>query len=71
MEGGDCPEYQRIPDICRRFGLSRSGVYRLASQGHIRLVKLAGRTVVDVITVRRYMAGLPLAAVSAPRQVSG
>ncbi len=69
-EGCDRPEYQRIPDICRRFGLSRSGVYRLAAQGHIRLVKLAGRTVVDVAAVRRYMAALPAAAIRAPREMS-
>lgn len=68
--GSDGPEYQRIPEICRRFGLSRSGVYRLAGQGHIRLVKLAGRTVVDVAAVRRYMAGLPQAAIRASREAS-
>lgn len=69
-EGGDGPEYQRIPNIRRRFGLSRSGVYRLAGQGHIRLVKLAGRPLVDVGSVRRYMAGLPPAAIRAAREAS-
>ena len=52
-------EYARIPAICARFGLSRSGVYRLADEGRLRLVKLRGSTLVDVQSVRALFAALP------------
>ena len=54
-------EFGRIPDACARFGLSRSGLYLLASERKIRLFKLAGRTLVDYASVRSYIASLPAA----------
>ena len=38
------PEYGRIPEACRRYGLSRSRLYLLAGDGHIRFVKVGSAT---------------------------
>ncbi len=58
--------YARIPIACQLYGLSRSGIYRLAADGHIRLVKLGGSTLVDCNSIRAFMAALPAASVRAP-----
>ena len=55
------PEFARIPTVCDRYGLSRTGVYRLAAEGKIRLVKLAGATLVDCGSVRAFLTSLPVA----------
>ena len=60
------PRYARIPLACRRYGWSRSGLYRLAGKGLIRLVKLDGTTLVDCETADAFMAGLPAASIRAP-----
>lgn len=52
-------EYARIRAVCSCFGLSKSGVYRLAGEGRIRLVKLGGSTLVDIKSVREMLAALP------------
>jgi hypothetical protein len=62
----DAPEYARIPEACRRYGVSRSGLYRLAGEAKIRLVKLAGATLVDCGSVRAFMHTLPPASVRVP-----
>ncbi len=61
------PRYARIPHACRRYGWSRSGLYRLAGKGLIRLVKLDGTTLVDCESADAFMAGLPAASIRAPR----
>jgi len=48
-----------LPRAPQVFGLSRSGLYRLAAEGRIRLVKLGCRTLVDAASVRRFLAELP------------
>jgi excisionase family DNA binding protein len=53
------PEMARIPDAVRITGLSRSRLYRLASEGSIRLVKVGGATLVDLQSVRAFLAALP------------
>ena len=55
------PEFTRVQAACDRYGLSRSGLYRLAGLGHIRIVKLGGASLVDCSTVRAYLAALPAA----------
>jgi excisionase family DNA binding protein len=61
------PEYGRIPEACRRYGLSRSRLYLLAGDGHIRFVKVGSATLVDLKSVREYLAACPTASVRAPR----
>jgi excisionase family DNA binding protein len=61
------PEYGRIPEACRRYGLSRSRLYLLAGEGLIRFVKVGNATLVDLGTVRAYLAGCPSASVRPPK----
>jgi hypothetical protein len=60
------PEYGRIPEACRRFGLSRSRLYLLAGEGLVRFVKAGNATLVDLGSVREYLAACPPAQVRAP-----
>ncbi len=64
------PRYARIPQACRRYGWSRSGLHRLAGKGLIRLVKLDGATLVDCESADAFMAGLPAACIRAPHGAS-
>lgn len=55
------PEYGRIPEACRRYGLSRSRLYLLAGEGLVRFVKVGSATLVDFGSVRDYLASRPTA----------
>ncbi|MCW8084730.1 MerR family transcriptional regulator [Sabulicella glaciei] len=57
------PEMVPLPRAPAVFGLSRSGFYRLAAEGRIRMVKAGARTLVDAASVRAYLASLPVAEV--------
>jgi hypothetical protein len=59
-------EYGRIPEACRRYGLSRSRLYLLAGAGLIRFVKVGSATLVDFGSVRRYLATRPSAEIQRP-----
>jgi hypothetical protein len=48
-------------------GLSRSAIYREAGAGRIRLMKLGRSTLVDMASVRAFLACLPAAQIRAPR----
>ncbi len=48
-------------------GLSRSSIYREAGRGNIRLLKLGRTTLVDMASVRAFLATLPVAPIRAPR----
>jgi hypothetical protein len=61
------PAYARIPDACRHYGLSRSRLYLLAGDGLIRFVKVGNATLVDLGSVRDYLADRPAAQVRAPK----
>jgi hypothetical protein len=56
-----------IPAAVRVSGLSRSAIYREASAGHIRLMKLGRSTLVDMASVRVFLATLPDAQLRMPR----
>lgn len=53
------PEFIPLPRSVEVFGVSRSGHYRLAAAGRIRLLKLGARTLVDAGSVRAFLATLP------------
>lgn len=53
------PEMVPLPKAPLIFGLSRSALYRLASTGHIKLLKVGARTLVDARSVRQYLSALP------------
>jgi excisionase family DNA binding protein len=61
------PEYGRIPEACRRYGLSRSRLYLLAGEGLVRFVKVGNITLVDLATVRAYLASCPAATIRPPK----
>ena len=60
------PEYARIPEAMRRYGLSRSRLYTLAGEGKVRFIKLGVATLVDLASVRAFLASCPTAEISAP-----
>jgi excisionase family DNA binding protein len=60
------PEYGRIPEACHRYGLSRSRLYLLAGEGLIRFVKVGSATLVDLGSVRAYLARCPAASIRQP-----
>ena len=55
----DFPEYATIPDISRRFRLSRSTLYRLIGQGLVEAVKVGSATRIITRSVECYFAKLP------------
>lgn len=57
------PEYGRIPEACRRYGLSRSRLYVLAGEGLVRFIKVGNATLVDLGSVRAYLASCPAAEI--------
>jgi hypothetical protein len=61
------PEYARIPEACRRYGLSRSRLYLLAGEGLVRFIKVGTATLVDLNSIRSYLASRPPAVIRAPR----
>jgi len=49
----EAPRAYRVPDACRALGVGRSTLYKLASAGKLRLVRIGGRTVVPGNEVSR------------------
>ncbi len=64
------PEMVPLPRAPAIFGLSRSGLYRLAADGRIRMVKIGARTLVDAASVRAFLATLPAAQISGAREAA-
>jgi excisionase family DNA binding protein len=62
------PDAARIPTAVALTGVSRSAIYRLASEGRIRLMKIGSRTLVDMTSLRSHLASLPTAKVRAPKE---
>jgi excisionase family DNA binding protein len=48
---------RRIPEACKALGISKSTIYKLASEGKIKLVHIAGRTVVPESEIARLASG--------------
>ena len=40
------PLSRRIPDACAALGVGKSTIYKLAAEGRLTLIRIAGRTVV-------------------------
>lgn len=57
-----------LPRAVQATGLSRSGIYRAAARGQIRLVKCGRTTMVDMVSVREFIAGLPRMVPAAARE---
>ena len=50
-----------LPRAPAATGLSRSAIYRAAAEGKIKLLKLGRSTLVDMQSVRDFLASLPIA----------
>lgn len=61
------PEMVPLPRAPSIFGLSRSGLYRLAAEGRIRMVKVGARTLVDAASVRAFLTTLPEAKIGSDK----
>lgn len=46
----------RINEACRALGISRTSLYKIAKSGEIKLVKIAGRTVVPRSEIERLVS---------------
>jgi excisionase family DNA binding protein len=47
------PKARRVKDACSTLGISRSTIYKLASAGKLRLIKIGGRTLVSESEIDR------------------
>jgi hypothetical protein len=47
------PKARRVADACSALGISRATLYKLSLQGKVKLVKIAGRTVVPEAEIDR------------------
>ena len=54
------PLARRIPDACAALGVGKSTIYKLAAEGKVKLVRIAGRTVVPESEIVRLAAGQPI-----------
>ena len=61
------PEFARIPEACRRYGLSRSRLYLLAGEGMVRFIKVGNATLAHLGSVRVYLAACPSASIRQSR----
>ena len=51
------PLAHRIPEACRRIGLGRSTVYALIKAGHLKAVRIGGRTLILERELQRLLDG--------------
>lgn len=60
------PSYAPVPQACNILGFQRSKLYELAGAGAgaIRIVKVGGRSLVDMEAAMAFMATLPLANIA-------
>jgi hypothetical protein len=51
------PKARRVADACLALGISRATLYKLSLQGKVKLVKIAGRTIVPETEIDRLVSG--------------
>ena len=59
------PLYAPISQACDLLGFRRSKLYELAGEGSIRVIKVGGRSLVDMDAARAWMATRPAADIAA------
>jgi hypothetical protein len=64
------PQYATIPRWCLISGMGRTRTYEEAGAGNLRIIKVGGRSLVDVPHGLGWMRSLPSAAITAPKQQS-
>ena len=50
------PLSYNVEDACRMIGIGRTSIYRLATEGKIRIIKVAGRSLVPADSLRALIA---------------
>ena len=53
VAAADAPKARRVPEACKALGISKALLYKLAKEGKLRLVHIAGRTVVPETEIDR------------------
>ena len=48
-----------IPDACRMLGIGRTKLHELMNAGDVRAIRLAGRTLIEVASLRALIATAP------------
>ena len=61
------PAFAPVHEAAKLSGLSRSAQYREAGAGRIKMVKAGRRTLIDMASLRDFMAALPAARIAPPR----
>ena len=56
VAAADAPKARRVPEACKALGISKALLYKLAAENKIRLVHIAGRTVVPESEIDRLVA---------------
>lgn len=56
METSTKPLAYSIPDAARQLSVSRSHLYKLINDGHVRRVKIGGRSVIPTTEIERLLA---------------
>jgi excisionase family DNA binding protein len=64
------PRYAPINKACDILGFGRSKLYELAGEGSIRIVKVGGRSLVDIEAALGWMATLPVASIAPLRKAA-
>ena len=62
MDRNATPEYARPGEIQALFGICRTSVYELIAAGTFRSVRMGGRRLVDLQSVRKHLESLPSGA---------
>ena len=52
----DTPLAYKVPDACRRLGVSRSLLYDLIKTGELKAIKVANRTLIPESELQRFVA---------------
>jgi hypothetical protein len=66
--GGAVPRYLSINGWCLISGLGRTTTYKLAGDGKLRVIKVGGKSLVDVPHGLEYLESLPLASIRIPHR---
>jgi excisionase family DNA binding protein len=64
LSTAELPRYAPIPKACDLLGFRRSKLYELAGEGSIRIIKVGGRSLVDIEHALAWMATLPVASIA-------
>jgi excisionase family DNA binding protein len=62
------PRYASVNKACDILGFGRSKLYELAGEGTLRIVKVGGRSLVDIEAALAWMAALPVASIAPLRK---